>query len=335
MGRLSRDKRDVFYRRAKEKGYRARSAFKLLQIDSEFDLFTGVVRAVDLCAAPGSWSQVLADQLVLKQQQEQKQSNTGNGNTAAATDDATANGPPQIVAVDLQPMAPIHGVLCIQGDITSYETAQAILEPFRSSSDGSSTDTTTSATTSRAQLVICDGAPDVTGLHDLDEYMQHQLLVSAVKISTHVLEEGGTFVAKIFRGRHAGMLQSQLRVLFERVSIAKPTSSRNSSLESFVVCQHFKGGDLCDLSLHDDTIIEDTAMTYNNNNDCVDHHKKLSPFVACGDLTGWGEPEGSIMDADKSYPMAEEDYIAPIAPPIFQPHHARQQQQEQEQQKQD
>ena len=41
MGRLSRDKRDVFYRRAKEKGYRARSAFKLLQIDSEFHIFGG------------------------------------------------------------------------------------------------------------------------------------------------------------------------------------------------------------------------------------------------------------------------------------------------------
>ena len=68
MGRLSRDKRDVFYRRAKEMGYRARSAFKLLQIDSEFDLFgetrgLKVHRAVDLCAAPGSWSQVLSDRL--------------------------------------------------------------------------------------------------------------------------------------------------------------------------------------------------------------------------------------------------------------------------------
>ena len=196
MGRLSRDKRDVFYRRAKEKGYRARSAFKLLQLDSEFNLFDGVTRAVDLCAAPGSWSQVLADRL--------------------DSDDAN----PNIVAVDLQPMAPIDGVLCIQGDITSYDTARSILSPFQ---------------TKRAELVICDGAPDVTGLHDLDEYLQAQLLIMAVKITTHVLVEGGTFVAKIFRGRHASQLYAQLRLLFERVSIAKPTSSRNSSLESFVV----------------------------------------------------------------------------------------------------
>jgi tRNA (cytidine32/guanosine34-2'-O)-methyltransferase len=68
---MSRDRRDAFYRRAKETGFRARSAFKLLQLDAEFDLFgTGsstpehsegtkrriplkVQRAVDLCAAPG------------------------------------------------------------------------------------------------------------------------------------------------------------------------------------------------------------------------------------------------------------------------------------------
>lgn len=43
----------------KQVGFRARSAFKLLQLDEEFGLFEGVTKAVDLCAAPGSWSQVL------------------------------------------------------------------------------------------------------------------------------------------------------------------------------------------------------------------------------------------------------------------------------------
>lgn len=275
MGRLSRDKRDVFYRRAKEIGYRARSAFKLLQLDSEFHLFEGVTRAVDLCAAPGSWSQVLADRI-------------------ESTDEH-----PNIVAVDLQPMAPIEGVLCLQGDITSYETARAILEPF--------------ANNQRAELVVCDGAPDVTGLHDLDEYLQAQLLIMAVKITTHVLVDGGTFVAKIFRGRHAGQLYAQLRLLFDRVSIAKPTSSRNSSLESFVVCQRFKGGDVANLALNsDDTILETSTLD-----------KAVVPFLACGDLSGWGEVEYAVMDADMSYPMEEDQYVAPLAPPILPPHRAQ------------
>jgi len=297
MGRLSRDKRDVFYRRAKEKGYRARSAFKLLQIDSEFNIFDNVVRAVDLCAAPGSWSQVLSDKLVSKTDDHQESESIET---------------PKIIAVDLQPMAPIAGVLCIQGDITSYETAKLILEPF--SDDGTKDE-------QRAELVICDGAPDVTGLHDLDEYLQAQLLMSAVKITTHVLVDGGTFVAKIFRGRHSNHLYAQLRLLFDRVSIAKPTSSRNSSLESFVVCQQFNknnSADVRNLSLDSDTIL-DVPEGSNTLPRCV------PSFLACGDLSGWGEKDGTVMDADKSYPMDESDYIAPIQQPTAPPHSKSQQ----------
>jgi len=58
MGRTSKDKRDIYYRKAKEEGYRARSAYKLLQLDQEFDLLKNATNVVDLCAAPGSWSQV-------------------------------------------------------------------------------------------------------------------------------------------------------------------------------------------------------------------------------------------------------------------------------------
>ena len=63
MGRFSKDKRDIYYRKAKEVGFRARSAFKLMQLNEEFHLFNNVIRAVDLCAAPGSWSQVLSREL--------------------------------------------------------------------------------------------------------------------------------------------------------------------------------------------------------------------------------------------------------------------------------
>ncbi|GJY30797.1 putative tRNA (cytidine(32)/guanosine(34)-2'-O)-methyltransferase, partial [Tanacetum coccineum] len=63
--KASRDKRDIYYRKAKEEGWRARSAFKLLQIDEEFNIFEGVKHVVDLCALPGSWSQVLSRKLYL------------------------------------------------------------------------------------------------------------------------------------------------------------------------------------------------------------------------------------------------------------------------------
>ena len=72
----------------------------------------------------------------------------------------------------------------LQGDITTKETAEAVI----AAADG------------MADLVICDGAPDVTGIHDLDEFVQSELIQAALWISDHILAPGGTFVAKVFRG---------------------------------------------------------------------------------------------------------------------------------------
>ena len=99
-------------------------------------------------------------------------------------------------------------------------------------------------------------APDVTGLHDIDEYMQAQLLLSALNITTNTLKKGGTFVAKIFRGKNVSLLYSQLRCFFEEVTVAKPKSSRNSSIESFVVCRRYNPPDNFVPSM-DDTMLLD------------------------------------------------------------------------------
>lgn len=87
--------------------------------------------------------------------------------------------------------------------------------------------------------MVCDGAPDVTGLHDLDEYLQSQLVVSALNITTHVLKIGGSFLAKIFRGRDTDILCAQLNELFKDVTVVKPKSSRHSSVECFVLCRNY------------------------------------------------------------------------------------------------
>jgi tRNA (cytidine32/guanosine34-2'-O)-methyltransferase len=70
----------------------------------------------------------------------------------------------------------------------------------------------------------------VTGLHDIDEYVQAQLILAAFSIATFVLRKGGKFVAKIFRGRDVSLLYAQLRLFFKHVIVAKPRSSRNSSI---------------------------------------------------------------------------------------------------------
>lgn len=224
MGLTSKDKRDIYYRLAKSNGWRARSAYKLLQIDEHFKIFKGkpfeyhcltfrlqvklsirhykktndvvivdVTKVVDLCAAPGSWSQVITSELHSHHEDKEKI---------------------RIVAVDLQPMAPLPGVIQLKGDITEESTATEIIGHF----DGQ-----------KADLVVCDGAPDVTGLHAFDEFLQGQLVFSAFNISTFVLRPGGDFVSKVFLAGDGVLLKTQMSFFFEKVQFFKPQSSRISS----------------------------------------------------------------------------------------------------------
>jgi len=279
MGRTSKDKRDVYYRLAKEEGWRARSAFKLMQINDEFDIFKGVTKVVDLCAAPGSWSQVLSKKLLAQKSAEEKEK-------------------VKIVAVDLQAMAPLPGVIQIQGDITKLSTAQNIVDHFCGE---------------QAQLVVCDGAPDVTGLHDIDEYIQAQLLLAALNITTHVLCKGGTFVAKIFRGKDVSLLYSQLRIFFPVVTVAKPRSSRNSSIEAFVVCQNYSPPEG-----YVPTMVNPLLdHSYTDFNQLEGVNRIIVPFLACGDL--------SAYDSDRTYGLdiregEEYKYLPPTQAPIDPPY---------------
>ncbi|KAK9193467.1 hypothetical protein WN944_004164 [Citrus x changshan-huyou] len=311
MGKASRDKRDIYYRKAKEEGWRARSAFKLLQIDEEFNIFEGVKRVVDLCAAPGSWSQVLSRKLYLP---------------AKLSPDSREGDLPLIVAIDLQPMAPIEGVIQVQGDITNARTAEVVIRHF----DGC-----------KADLVVCDGAPDVTGLHDMDEFVQSQLILAGLTVVTHVLKEGGKFIAKIFRGKDTSLLYCQLKLFFPVVTFAKPKSSRNSSIEAFAVCENYsppEGFNPKDLHRllekvgspwggEDQVNLENFHYSQyqgilDKRQDCSSGwlegpNKVYIPFLACGDLNGY--------DSDRSYPLpkvADGTYqsLDPVQPPIAPPY---------------
>lgn len=149
MGKSSKDKRDLYYRKAKEEGWRARSAFKLLQLDSQFHLLNNngkpLTRVVDLCAAPGSWSQVLSKTMYTEYEQRLKeykeyleaksQAGTEEEKLAVEAKYTVKTEPeePKIVSVDLQPIAPIPGVITLQADITHPKTISKILDLFGAS----------------------------------------------------------------------------------------------------------------------------------------------------------------------------------------------------------
>ncbi|KAL8392212.1 hypothetical protein RB595_002415 [Gaeumannomyces hyphopodioides] len=266
MGKSSKDKRDAYYRLAKEQGWRARSAFKLLQLDEEFNLFDNVTRVVDLCAAPGSWSQVLSRVLIkgekfgrtawqdtdvkFRRQMlhmfDDQDPGTQHGDGQHA-DEPTASQPKpaaepradvKIVSIDLQPISPLPGIVTLRADITHPATVPLLLKALDPDYDAATT--SQQASSRPVDLVLSDGAPDVTGLHDLDIYVQSQLLFAALNLALCVLRPGGKFVAKIFRGRNVDLLYAQLKLFFGRVVVAKPRSSRASSVEAFIVCLGFR-----------------------------------------------------------------------------------------------
>ena len=95
----SERKNEFYYQEAKKLGFRARSAFKLQQINNRFQLFSSGDVVIDLGSSPGGWSQVAA-KIVGR-----------NGN---------------VIAVDISPMKQVPGVVFIQGDITVSETQEKI-----------------------------------------------------------------------------------------------------------------------------------------------------------------------------------------------------------------
>ena len=147
----------------------------------------------------------------------------------------------------------------------------------------------------------------VTGLHDLDEYVQSQLLLAAMAIVTATLRPGGTFIAKIFRGKDISLLYSQLTAFFEDVAVAKPKSSRNSSVEAFVVCRKYAPPELFRPSALREVLQSiEAGYPEAQNSESL---RKLVPFVACGDLGGW--------DADACYELPQSGYtpLPPVQPP--------------------
>lgn len=243
---------------------------------------------MDLCAAPGSWSQVLSREIYEKNQYKQDEDSA------------------KIIAVDLQPMSPIPGVTTLQADITHPKTLSKILEIFGGEP---------------ADFICSDGAPDVTGLHDLDEYIQAQLILAALQLTTCLLRPGGTFVAKIFRGRDIDLMYSQLGYLFEKVICAKPRSSRGTSLEAFIVCQGYKPNPswkpTLDLNVSTEEFFKGANIgRYELNDDLkyAEEARDIAPFIACGDLSSY--------DSDATYTLDPGTVVeslnpvqSPTAPP--------------------
>lgn len=200
---LERQLNDPYVRAAREKGYRSRAVFKLIELDERFGLLHKGDRVVELGAAPGGWTQVAVERV--------RAGKPGGG---------------VVVAVDIQEMEPIPGAFVLQGDLYELETEQRI----RAALDG------------KADVVLSDMAAPSTGHKRTDHLRIIALCEVALDLAENILAPGGAFVAKVLKGGTERELLNRMKILFERVHHAKPKASRADSAEEYVVATGFHGG---------------------------------------------------------------------------------------------
>ena len=200
---IQRQAADPYVARAHRDGYRARAAYKLIEMNEQFKFLRNNQVVVDLGAAPGSWSQYIA-------------------RTYPKT---------KIFAMDLLEIQGIPGVTFYQGDFTSDEALQWLMEQLN----------LTDATAGTVDVVVSDMAPNTVGHKKTDHLRQMVLLEYALDFALRALKVGGTFVAKSFTGGTTNDLVRVIKQHFSSVHYIKPPASRKDSVEMFIVAMDFKG----------------------------------------------------------------------------------------------
>jgi 23S rRNA (uridine2552-2'-O)-methyltransferase len=198
-------KGEAWYKKAKREGYRARSAYKLQQIQERFSVLRAGDTVIDLGASPGGWSQVAAELVGEKG---------------------------RVVAVDLSHMHGLEGVKFVRGDITLPETMDEVLRVLAADPRGV-----------RVNVVISDMSPDITGNYTMDQANSVFLCQHALKFARRVLDVGGRFVVKIFEGEDFPEFRDELRKQFRDVKAYNPPASRKQSSEIYLVALSFKGAE--------------------------------------------------------------------------------------------
>jgi len=198
---LDRQLNDPYVTEAKARGYRSRSAFKIIELDDKYNLLKPGMRILELGAAPGGWTQVIAERL---------------GINGAKLD---------LVAMDILPMEPINGATVMELDFLDPEAPDRLKEALGGSADA----------------VLSDMAAPATGHTATDHIRIIALVEIALEFAEEILAPGGMFIAKVLQGGTEHTLLKRIQKNFAKVRHAKPPASRNSSSETYLIAQGFRG----------------------------------------------------------------------------------------------
>ena len=197
---------DTYVKLAKREGYRARAAYKLKEIDEQFGLIKPGQLVVDLGSTPGAWSQYIRRKMSPK--------------TALSGGAAVGELDGKIIALDLLEMAPIEGVIFMQGDFRE----DALLQQLKEEMQGQ-----------LADVVVSDMAPNLTGIDATDAARVEHLIELAIDFCQNQMKPQGALVAKVFHGSGYSQLVNLFKTSFKIVKAVKPAASRSGSSETFLV----------------------------------------------------------------------------------------------------
>jgi 23S rRNA (uridine2552-2'-O)-methyltransferase len=200
---LQRQLNDPFVKQAQQDGYRARSVYKIMEMDDKLKMFKPGAVIIDLGSAPGSWTQIAVERVK-----------------------TITNGQGKVIATDILDMDPIPGSEFIKMDFTDEDAPAKIMELMNGR---------------RADVVLSDMAANTTGQRSIDHLRTVYLVELAWDFAKQVLAPNGTFISKVFQGGTEKALLAQLKKAFTTVKHVKPLASRKESPELYVVCTGFKG----------------------------------------------------------------------------------------------
>ena len=205
--------RDTWRRQARSKGYRARSAFKLKQIQEKYTLIREGDLVLDVGSHPGGWTQVSVEE-------------TG------------PNG--LVIGIDLLSSAPVEGAQMVIGDVTETISQELILDLLQAGTkvDGTSLPPVAADETRLFNTIVSDISPRLTGQYDRDQAISLELVAMVFDFTMPLLVPGGAFVTKIFQGTGIEGVVNAAKQRFSRVQRFSPEASRNSSSEVFLVCKN-------------------------------------------------------------------------------------------------
>ena len=198
---------DEYVRRSQQDGYRSRAIYKLIEIDKKDRLVKPGMTIVDLGAAPGGWSEYCIKKL-------------GKKGT--------------MVALDILPMEPIDGVIIIEGDFREDAVFEELMSIMAETS-------AVSKIVGKADLVISDMAPNISGMDSVDMPRAYYLCDLALELAREVLKPGGGLLVKLFQGEGFDDYNKALKSSFSKVVMRKPKASRPRSREIYALATGFRG----------------------------------------------------------------------------------------------